>query len=270
MNSLQKVIKYLALALAIILIVSIFKFIINGLFFIGNIFDKKQTVGPLIEKTITLPFESYNELNIDTKMSNLTLKLGERFSIVTNNNDITIIENKNTLHIKDNNNNFHRQTKELELIITLPHNYILNTINIESGVGSISIEELIANNATLDLGIGELEIDNINITERIKIEGGTGKIIIHEGNLNNLSANLGIGEFNASLFLIGNNKINSGIGQINLNLLDNIDSYTFNVEKGIGNILLNNNKITTETIRNGQNLIDISGGIGEIIITTAN
>jgi hypothetical protein len=267
MTSFQKAIKYGAIALAIVLIVSIFKFSINAVVFLGSFFEKDQSIGPVVEREIDFIFEDYNKLIIETNVSKLTLKTGEQFRILTNNDAVSIQENNNDISIIDNRKKvFYQNGKDLELIVVLPKANSLNEINIKTGVGKVVIEELNTKKAMIDVGVGEVKINDINVVNNIKINGGAGKITIHKGRINNLNADLGIGEFNADIVLIGSNKIKAGIGQINLSLTDSLKNYTLDVEKGIGNIFLNKSKIETATIGNGEQLIDINGGIGEINI----
>ena len=224
---------------------------------------------PSNRKKIDFIFEDCNKLTIETSVSKLTLKTGDQFNVLTNNDGFLVQEVNNDISIIDNRKEiFHQNDKNLELIVVLPKTNNLNEINIKTGVGKVIIEELNTRKATIDVGVGELKINEINIMNNIKINGGAGTITISKGRINNLSADLGIGEFNADIILTGSNKIDAGIGQINLNLIDNLSNYTFDVEKGIGSIFLNKNKIGTAIVGNGEHLIDINGGIGEININS--
>ena len=94
-----------------------------------------------------------------------------------------------------------------------------------------------------------------------------GKTELKSCEINNLKANLGIGEFTFSGILTGKSEIDSGVGAININLLNNSDNYTINVDKGIGSITLDGKKLEMDRVYGtGQNYLDIDGGIGEIKI----
>ena len=76
-----------------------------------------------------------------------------------------------------------------------------------------------------------------------------------------------MGEFDFSGRLTGKSEIDSGVGAINIKLLDNSDNYTINVDKGIGSITLDGKKLEMDRVYGtGQNYLDIDGGIGEIKI----
>ena len=80
---------------------------------------------------------------------------------------------------------------------------------------------------------------------------------------------VGVGNCNISASLKNNNVIESGVGQLNIELLDNIDDYKIKLTKGIGDITINNLKITDDnTFGNGNKNISLTGGIGPISITS--
>ena len=94
-----------------------------------------------------------------------------------------------------------------------------------------------------------------------------GKTELKSCEINNLKANLGIGEFTFSGILTGKSEIDSGVGAININLLNNANNYTIDVDKGIGSITLDGKKLEMDRVYGtGQNYLDIDGGIGEINI----
>ena len=58
--------------------------------------------------------------------------------------------------------------------------------------------------------------------------------------------------------------VDAGVGEVNINL-KNKDSYVICVEKGIGNITIDGVSVGDgSTYGNGNNRVDISGGIGSI------
>ena len=94
-----------------------------------------------------------------------------------------------------------------------------------------------------------------------------GKTELSSCEINNLKANLGMGEFNFSGKLIGKNKINSGVGNVDIGLIDSKNNYAINVSKGVGNVTLDGQEFETDKVYGiGDNYLDIDGGIGEIKI----
>lgn len=270
MSIAQKIIKYLALAFAIFLIVTIFSGILTGIYTMSNILGLKKESTESITEISTLELEEiddYAYLDIEIKYSNFKIKLGEKFEVQTNNNNIEVNQKNNKLKIIEKQSNwFWRNSNEEKLIVYIPENIEFEKVNIETGAGRVNIEEIKAEKLKLNLGAGETIINNI-ISDNVDIDGGVGKFTIENGTINNLDFDLGIGETTINAKITGNNKIDTGIGSLKLNIDGNIEDYKFKVEKGIGNIKLNGKQVSNnEIIGNGENVIDIDGGIGEIII----
>ena len=92
-----------------------------------------------------------------------------------------------------------------------------------------------------------------------------GKTELNSCEINNLKANIGIGEFTYSGKITGKSKIDSGVGAINIELKDNKNNYKIDVNKGIGNVTLDGQKLETDgEYGTGENHLDNDGGIGEI------
>lgn len=270
MSIAQKIIKYLALAFAIFLIVTIFSGILTGIYTMSNILGLKKENTESVAEISTLELEEINDyayLDIEIKYSNFKIKLGEKFEVQTNNDNIEVNQKNNKLKIIEKQSNwFWRNSNEEELIVYIPENIEFEKVNIETGAGRVNIEEIKAEKLKLNLGAGETIINNI-ISDNVDIDGGVGKFTIENGTINNLDFDLGIGETTINAKITGNNKIDTGIGSLKLNIDGNIEDYKFKVEKGIGNIKLNGKQVSNnEIIGNGENVIDIDGGIGEIII----
>ena len=76
----------------------------------------------------------------------------------------------------------------------------------------------------------------------------------------------GIGEVNIRAQITGKSKIDTGIGKTNLTLMGNKDDYQCTIDRGIGDLKIDNEKISNGKYGNGQNLIDFEIGIGAVNI----
>ena len=138
---------------------------------------------------------------------------------------------------------------------------------IENGAGKLDINDLSTNELELDLGAGKVTIDKLTVLKEASIDGGAGEVNISNSSINNLDLDMGIGIVLISSTLTGNSEIDAGIGEVDLNLLDKKDNYKINIDKSIGEIIIDGNKVGEEnSYGNGLNTIDISGGIGSINI----
>ena len=122
----------------------------------------------------------------------------------------------------------------------------------------------------MDLGAGTMTAKEINVYEKATINGGAGNINIYSGTINNLNLKLGAGNASIESDLTGSNTLTTGVGKLNLSLSRSKDNYGFDINKGLGNITLNDFDISENTISgDGETKIKINGAVGNIIINTA-
>ena len=272
MTTAQKVIKYLALAFAAFLIVTIISTILGGGYVMLSAFGLIHPSNSQITedlKVISSEVKEVATLKLELACTNLKIKTGDSFKVETNNPRISFEEKNGSVKIKEKTLNWFIKNNEVsDLIIYIPENMTaIDETKIEAGAGKINIEKLNTQGLYLELGAGDVHIENIIATGETKIDGGVGKTELKSCEINNLKANLGIGEFVFSGTLTGKSKINSGIGAVRINLIDNKKNYTLDVSKGLGNVTLDGQKLEMDRVYGtGENDLDIDGGIGEIKI----
>jgi len=265
MTQTQKIIKYFAISLAILLIISIFTTIFE---IASSIFGFSLTTDNN-EFQIETVSNNIDVLDIEIDFSKLTFKIDNEFSIETNNNYIKVRENNNKIFIDETKKLFSSK-KDNEIIIYVPKDKVFSEVTIEAGSGNIDIEYLKTNYMELDLGAGAINFDELNVLGKASIDSGAGKLEINSGIINNLDLDIGVGDVLISGKLTGNNEINAGVGSLKINLSNYIDNYKFIINKGIGKIKINNEIVKDNYYQsNGNNLVKIDGGMGNISINTA-
>lgn len=272
MTTAQKVIKYIATAFAVFLIFTIISAILSGGYVLlrafGLIHANENTITENL-KVISSEVKEVSTLKIDLACTNLEIKTGDSFKVETNNLQVTFEEENGRVKIKEKNQNWlNNNNRTSNLIIYIPENMIaIDETKIETGAGKINIEKLNTQGLYLELGAGDVHIENVMATQEAKIDGGVGRTELKSCEINNLRANLGMGEFVFSGKLTGKTEVDSGVGAINIDLMDNKENYTIDVSKGIGNVTLDGQKLEMDRVYGtGENYLDIDGGIGEIKI----
>ena len=268
MTSAQKVIKYIAIAFACLLIVAIISGILSAFYSILGLLgldvnDKSNN------EIITTNFENYNinQLDIEISASELIIKNADSLKAEINNDNITFKEENNKLQIKEKKHKWLQINKNQKLILYLPENINFENVNIKTGAGKVNIETIKTETLVFKLGAGEAEIKELNVIKGCKIEGGAGKFSILSGSINNLNLDMGVGETNLNTILTGKNEIDAGVGELNINLQNGKENYTITAEKGIGNIKIDGKNISNRNVYgDGINTIDVDGGIGNINI----
>lgn len=287
MTTLQKVIKYLSIIFGIFLIFVIISSILGIGYTVNKIlkpskYDEiKEEITNVIDdikdntndnsnneeptKDIELTQEEFNNIKIDLTYSDLEINTGE-FKVETNSDNIVTKIKDKTLIIKEKNTWNIKFKNKQKVILYLPSNIELTEVEINNGSGKLYIASIIANNIDLDLGAGSTNIDNI-IASNTDIDTSAGTLNIDNGIINNLDLDLGVGKTTINAKLTGKNKIDIGVGSFYLNVLDNISNYKLKLNKGIGMIKVNDEEIKNDTtIGTGDNIINISGGVGSINI----
>ena len=266
----QRIIKYLALAFAGALIFTIISSMIFALNFFSGFLGINNDGKDLDLKELALAETNFSNIEIDLATTKLEIINANEFKIETNNNKINVSIKNNILEIKEKMNLFVNFIKNSKLIIYLPSSTNIEKFSIDSGAGSVNVATIYADKLELDIGAGNVEIDNAYIGTRADISGGVGSLSIYGGRINNLDLEVGVGSCEINSLLTGNNDIEAGIGKLDINLFSNIKEHTFYLEKGIGNIRINKQKINKTKYGNGAHVINIEAGIGNIDVTTIN
>ena len=265
MTDTQKLIKYIAIALAIALIVAIVSGIagVLGIFtfiFEGDIVDDEMTSYE-VSKSIT-------SLDISISAASFTIKTGDSISVESNLKKLKVSEKSSCLTVEEKTKVGYDATGA-SLTLYVPEGYTFENVDIKTGAGKISLGELSCKKLTLSLGAGDFDAESLTVTDKCKISGGVGEFTLMEGSIADLELEMGVGDMSVSAKLIGNCELTFGVGKTTLNLLGSEEDYRFIIEKGLGSITLNGEKLSASdsSYGKGDTRIEIEGGIGNINIT---
>ena len=274
MTTTQKIIKYLAIAFALFLVISIFS-IIFGLSreIISSINSDKKDSKLLEEYTkISNNVNNIESFKIDISNDDIEIKEGEKFEVKTNDPDVKFYHENSKVKIKtDKTFSWHLSNSSRgTIIIYLPNESNISELDLNLGAGKIDIDKIFVEILLMDLGAGTMTAKEINVYEKATINGGAGNINIYSGTINNLNLKLDAGNASIQSDLTGSNTLTTGVGKLNLGLSRSKDNYKFDISKGLGNIILNDFDVSEDIlIGDGETKIKISGAVGNIIINTA-
>ncbi len=272
MTSFQKVIKYIALVFGIFLAIQIISWILIGigiLFGITTVNEKVTNTQELIQYDEEI--SNVKNIKISTDIAKLMVKTSKSFKIEANNlTEKFSIDNYNqTLIIDDNgiSDEWIREQYEMaEIVLYIPEDTLLESVEIEAGIGDVQIEELLAEKLNIKLGAGNTNIEKVYAKEA-EIEGGAGKGSIKNATISNLDLDTGAGKFELEGIFTGYNKIDCGIGKLELTLDGGKDNYTITTDNGIGSVYIDGKKVENDAnYGNGENKIEIENGIGAVEI----
>lgn len=261
MTEFQKIIKYLAMAFAILLSVSIIGGILSAVGLFGGFFDNDAVMKE--SKTYTVS-SSINALEIKINAADFTIKQADGFSVESNLKYLTVLEKDGTL-ILEETKKFGNKYSNAKLTLFVAKEAEFKKADITTGAGRLTVDALSADSLHLELGAGEVNIEKLTATADADIHGGAGKITINGGLLQNLDLDMGVGQLNLTSALLGNSELDLGVGESNLTLIGSKIDYTLEIEKGIGSINLEGENVSSfKNFGNGINNIDIDGGVGAI------
>ena len=265
MTTAQKIIKYLALAFAIFLIVSIFSGILKATSLFGMLLTKDATLSESKVYTVEDPVHS---LRLQINAADIAIQQGDAFRVESNLKYLSVSVKNGVLTVVEDRK-YTKDYKGATLTLYIPAETVLNKADITTGACKLTAHTLTANDIQLELGAGDALLRELNALQEADIEGGAGKITVDGGTIHNLELNMGIGELNLSAALLGSNE-HMGVGQANLTLLGGQDLYRVETEKGIGSITVNGSPLSEPgQLGNGQNTVEIEGGVGAIALKFA-
>ncbi len=265
MNEIQKIIKILAIILAIFIIVNIISAIMFGLSMFTNLGIRDDKV---VVENFSEIYKDIEQIDIDVLSSNIILKTGNEFKVEAHNlkNQFSSKQINGKLKIEERKRWFGGNNFSGEITIYIPKDEKLDSLKVDAGAGKIVIENIVADRFKLEQGAGIVTISNSDFN-KTDIDGGAGKIEIVSSVLNNLKMDAGIGKIEIEAYVTGSSKIECGIGEIKMLLLGNKEEYSIDAEKGLGNIKIEGKDYSSDLkVGTGKNNIDLEGGIGTIFV----
>lgn len=266
MSEVQKVIKYLSIVFAVLLIFNIFSIIFYCFNSLSDVFYGDVKV---VDKLKDIDVKGSSILSVDINTANLTIKYGDVLKVETDNKNVDVVQENDKIYVKENGNWF-RFNKGANVVITVPKLFVFDGVAIDAVVGNLDISDLVVNNLYLDLGAGKSSINNLNVNKLAEIDSGVGEASLKTSVINNLDIDMGVGNVYLNAQLLGNNKIDTGVGKVDIDLVGTIDDYSISLDKGIGDVNIDGKSIVSEAYGSGVNKINIDAGVGSVDVSLKN
>lgn len=276
MNTAQRILKFLAIGLAAVLTVVIFSAVAGVGVFLGRIlgpgYESNDTVLSDVNLGEEVNMSDVQRLNVRVKTVRVKIVSTDesKLRVESNSDRIKAGKNGDTLTVEEEDFSLFENIAwgDDELVLYLPKSgHEFDTVNIETGAGKVDIERIETKELQLKMGAGKVEIQEVIARDRAEIDGGAGLLVINGGKLNNLDFDMGVGKVEITASILGSSKIDAGVGKLDLKLEGVERDYRIRVDKGLGSVKLNGQEMENErTYGGGENLIEISGGIGAIEI----
>lgn len=261
----QKLIKYLALAFAVFLIVSL---ALGAFGIIDAVLGTNIRFPARDDHFGFVPVsDSVTSVDVDISSAELRIVTGDSFSISSHNDSVTFSENGTRLTVTDGKKiSF---SSEGLVIIRIPEDKVFERVEISAGAGEIDVERLNTGILKMNLGAADIHIEDVYVTKEAHVSCAAGELTIKNGSINNFEADFSVIDARIQCELTGKSEIDFGIGEISLILPGTRDSYRFSIDKGVASAKLNGNSIKdSQTYGEGASIIDIDGAVGSITIKT--
>ena len=262
MTTFQKVIKYLAMAFAIFLVVSIIGGVLSMFGLFGGFFSGNAVADEIETYAVSSDISS---LKVEINAADFTIKQGESFSVESNLKHLTVEDKNGVLTIEERKSFSGSNYSGAVLTLYIPADTVFEKADVTTGAGRLTVERLSADTVNFEFGAGEVKINTLVANLDADINGGAGKITISGGALHNLDLDMGVGQLNLTSALTGDSEFDLGVGESNITVIGNKDDYKLDIEKGVGNVTVDGTSVSDiKGQGNGNNRIEVSGGIGAI------
>ena len=247
MSSAQKVIKYIAITFGIMLALGIVTAIIEVIFAVSGgfaDFDDKT-----VDKSQKYDYAIVENIKMDVRTGNILVETGDT-------DEIEVRYNKNSIRVELKNDTLRIESKSFFSIggsrakvkIIIPRDMELTKLDIELGVGEVSVDGVSCSTGRIDLGVGEITVKNS---------------VMQDANLD-----LGIGDMEYAGDMI-NGRLDTGIGEVKIELAGNGQDYYIKADAGLGDEKINGKKFDEDDWKNlgASKKVTADCGIGDVRVT---
>lgn len=224
-------------------------------------------------------YANVKSINIDLDYCRVIVKKGDGFSIRAvdmNKNNFSSNVDGDTWNIK--NRRYLRRSLfgigdlsnvRSEVILTVPNDYLADNFELKLKAGSAKVSELSAKRARIDVGAGTFQGGKLTVDESSSFIVGAGEIILDTIDAKNVSIDCGVGRVQMNGTIIGDNKVNCGVGEVSLKLKGNQRDYDYFVDCGLGHVRINEDSYSftssTKKLNDGRKgSFDLDCGVGSI------
>lgn len=268
MRIITGVIKAFAIALAAMIILALFTGVCTGFSVMGWIFG--EDAGSSQNWTSEDYKKDVTELEISVKATSLKIRQSkdeETVRVETNNEYVSSWTDQNGLHVIEKSHGVFGLGGTGEVVIYVREGYVFDEVEVSVGAGTLEVANLETKKLKLDLGAGKSEIRKLKVYDEVKIDGGAGSLSIENGEAKDARISIGAGKADLKLKLEGENKIECGVGKLDLELLWQKDGYRLEIDKGLGSVKLDGQNMSDgDRMGDGKVRVDIKSGVGAVDI----
>ena len=154
-----------------------------------------------------------------------------------------------------------------ELTLYLPEKEY-NSLEFDGGVGINRISDLTVRELDFDGGVGEYFLENITVLGETDFDLGVGDTEMTDCNLNISDIDVGVGDLIFTGRMWGDTNVDTGVGDVVLNIDGYRDAYIIDVDKGVGDVDINEGvgSAITDEYEPNSIFFDLDCGVGDVTV----
>ena len=203
-----------------------------------KIFDNSNVCNAYTYKCMEV--DEFDSIQMDVDTVNVSIKESDKCKIEYN----LLLPSSHA----EEQNNIVCESKQGVLTFKLPKDFI-KVNNTDQYVNIFVSPYKKLNNCNINMNVGNLHCsEKIEIGDNLNINCNVGDIKISNCKSENVKITNGVGDINISGNIYGKDIISVGVGNVKLNLLNSLQDYSYFLKSGVGKIIINGQKSTSNTI----------------------
>lgn len=294
MNLFERIIKYAAIAFAILLSFGIIAGILTGVLAAAGMMSEGGTFFQMEQVDMTKEFSNVKNLKVDISFGKVEIVEGDAVRVTATDipSDCIIALQNETLVVEREKDGLSgslffnwKQYEKSHIVIEFPVGFVAHTAELESGAGAFFVEKLSAENLILETGSGsfvgkqlsamktDMDTGSGNVTiedttfGELKLESGSGLVRMREVTAHNVEFDSGSGSISIEGMLTGDCSFHTGSGRVDLLLYGDRKEYRIVTELGSGSFWLDGNRIKEDNIDiSAKHTLDFDTGSGSVSV----
>lgn len=137
-----------------------------------------------------------------------------------------------------------------EIKITVPRGFHSEFMKISLDAGVIKANNLSTDTGSFSVDAGSLEINGLVVEGKSNYKVSAGQIKLEKVDVRDITVECDVGYVYMDGIIAGENKIYCNVGSTKLELEDFKDNYSFDIESGLGSVIINEEHYHNKSIRN--------------------
>lgn len=284
MNSIQRMVKFLATVFAVILAVAIVSAIIGSIIgAMGSMFPEHGEEGDDTELiSENYRFEDVNELYIESDVADIQVtastdrneksvivkldQVDESHEVTLQDGTLKIESDKRTNVLSSLGNVFEgEETVQGVIRIVVPSEQHIKKAEFESECGKIEIKGLHSDKLTISANTGNVSCEQV-VTQKFRGETEIGRASFKGCRFSDAEILGSADNFYFEGMLLGNCRIKGSIGKMEFDLAMKPEDCSLNIKEGLGNLYIDGQKYVKEEYKenDAENRISVDVGVGNM------